>query len=71
MFGLIFDKEAGQVFITLESYAVDDDGKILVTPSLMSAREIDQDINSMIKELERLRKRAKSRLESVGAVVRN
>lgn len=48
------------VNICLQIWSTDESGTILVTPTLISDIEIDCEIDSMIRELEKHRKTAKS-----------
>lgn len=51
------------VEIFLADYSSGKDGKPLLSPRLYSKGEIDNQINTLIKELEEIRKKAKSKLQ--------
>ena len=50
------------VIITLDSYSNIDDNIISLSPHLATNKEVDENIDSLIKQLEKLRKKAKAKL---------
>jgi hypothetical protein len=50
------------VHIYLSSHSVDTDGRNLMSPELMTDIEVDETIDYLIKQLEKVRKKAKSEL---------
>jgi len=50
------------VRIYLSSHSVDNDGRSLMSPQLMTEKEVDETINYLIEQLEKARKKAKSEL---------
>jgi len=50
------------VIITLDSYSTLDDNTISLSPHLATNREVDESIDSLINQLESLRKKAKAKL---------
>lgn len=53
------------VKIQLNTYSEDQDGRIIISSDLMSDKEIDETIDHIVKEFERLRKAAKSELKTI------
>jgi hypothetical protein len=51
--------------IDLSEHSSDSEGHILLSPRLMTEKEIDEAIESLIKKLEKARKAAKSKLKRV------
>ncbi|MCD6390173.1 MAG: hypothetical protein J7L69_12240 [Desulfobulbaceae bacterium] len=49
--------------IYLSSHSTDDSGRILMSPQLMNDREIDETINQLIEQLEKVRKKTKKELQ--------
>ncbi len=50
------------VKICLDNWSEDNEGYLLISPHLMTAREIDDHIDALIKDLEAVRRRAKRAL---------
>ena len=50
------------VHIYLSTYSTGDNGKILMSPQLINDAEIDYEVDSLIKQLEKVRKKAKKEL---------
>lgn len=51
------------VHIYLSSHTIDDAGRNLMSPQLMTDMEIDETVNQLIKQLEKARKKAKKELQ--------
>lgn len=49
--------------IWVSSYIKDTDGRVLISPELATNQEVDQCVNDLIKQLEKVRKKAKKTLE--------
>jgi hypothetical protein len=49
--------------IYLSEHASDSEGRKLLSPQLMTDKEIDEAIDSLIRQLEKVRKKAKSKLK--------
>ena len=57
------------VHLSIGTYSQTKEGDILLSSQLMSAKEIDEVVNSMKKELEVFRKKAKAELLTVKAKI--
>lgn len=51
------------VHIYLSSHSMDDSGRSLMSPELMTDIEIDETVNQLIEQLEKARKKAKKELQ--------
>lgn len=58
------------VNIFLNHYGTNSDGKILLTCQLASDAEVDHEIDNLIKELESVRKKAKLKINSTNAKIK-
>jgi hypothetical protein len=52
------------VHLSIGTYG-SEDGNVLLSPQLMTAKEIDEVVNSMKRELEEFRKKAKQELQTL------
>ncbi|OPL11754.1 MAG: hypothetical protein AVO38_15605 [delta proteobacterium ML8_D] len=51
------------VHLYLSSHSIDDDGRNLMSPELMTDKEVDETVDYLIVQLEKARKKAKSELK--------
>ena len=56
--------------IHLSEHASDSEGHILLSARLMTDKEIDEAVDLLLKQLEKVRKRAKSKLKKVKEVAK-
>lgn len=51
--------------ISLSEHSSDSEGHILLSPELMTDKEIDEAVDLLVKQLENVRKKAKSKLKKI------